>query len=221
MLEKALRPADFAVAALWAQLFTVYLLVCNLSQPPTAANWERADPILRLLPQPWNIWFTVLLAVGLGAFWWNLARPSGPDLRQGSRLALAGLAAGCLATLALRLLVGPHLPSFIPAEENAGPGPTLSMTAGFAEELLFRLMLLPAVYFGTRARLVLATAVTALGFALLHEAGQPTFTPQLMATRFLVPGCGMTLLALLVHPAFTVCLHGAAHLLLPVLFLAD
>ena len=167
------------------------------------------------------------MGIGLAVAWWWLARPSAATLRKSLKFALIGGLIGCLMTCFLRQLWGAHLPAFIPAEENAGPGITLSMAAGYAEELIFRLMLLPALYLALQPRLTrpvtlgVSVALSALGFALLHEAAHPTFEGRLFATRFLVPGCAMGLAALLVNPSFIIGWHCASHLLLPVLFAAN
>ena len=227
MSDNQVTSSDFAAAALMAQPFTLYLLVMRWLAPPSEENWARADPILQLLPRDINLWAVPLLGIGLALGWWWLARPSSETLRKSLKFALVGGLIGCLTTSFLRLWWGAHLPAFIPAEENAGPGITLSMTAGYAEELLFRLMLLPALFLWLQPRVSRPLAVgssivvSSLGFALLHEAAHPTFEGRLFATRFVVPGCLMGLAALLVNPSFIIGWHCASHLLLPVLFAAN
>jgi membrane protease YdiL (CAAX protease family) len=99
------------------------------------------------------------------------------------------------------------------------------MTAGYGEEILFRLALLPALYLlllRARATPNIAAAssviATGLAFAVLHQVGSGASPPAYFATRFLFPGCVMSIVFLRVSPTFIVVAHCTAHLLMPVLF---
>ena len=117
------------------------------------------------------------------------------------------------------------MPRFIPPEESAGPGFLLSMTAGFEEELILRLALLPALFFGLRGRLpdraraVVAVVATGLVFSLWHALGEHPPSATFFVTRFIVPGCVMSVVWL-ANPSTIVAAHGTAHFLIPALFAA-
>jgi CAAX prenyl protease-like protein len=202
--------ADFAAAAVIAQPFTVYLVVMRFLRPPTADEWSHADPILRFLP----LWLIPALAVVAAIAWVRLAKPA---LGRALRHALFGvIAAGAICAI-LRLIYGPHLPRFIPPEESAAPGLLLNMSAGYAEEIIFRIALLPALLIALRRvplSLFLAIALSGLAFALAHDFHLDAH----FATRFLIPGCAFSLAALLISPAFLVTAHCTAHVLIPLLF---
>lgn len=214
--------ADFAAGALVLQPFTLYLVILGAVVDPTPFQWERADPILKLGPLV-DLWRWIPLSGVVVAGVWTLAgRPSGAALRCAVRHALLGIAAALGLVGTLRVLGGPTLPSFIPAEENADPGPLLSMSAGYLEEVLFRLVVLPLALLALsprrrRARGA-AVVLTGLAFAVLHQLGPGPSPAAYFVTRFLVPGCAMSAGALLVSPGFVVAGHCAAHLLLPHLF---
>jgi hypothetical protein len=215
---------DVAVAAWIAQLFAVYVIVLVLSGGPSEAQWLQADPILRILPRGATLWGVPLLSVTVFLAW-RAARPLRPrhvlasvgHVASGAMLAVAGL-------LALRLVAGPSMPDFVPPEESVKPGFLLGISAGFAEELLFRLALAPLLFVALRRRLgfhsamVLAVVVTALAFALLHEAGGDAFSERFFIVRFLVPGTVLGLAAFALSPAFVVAMHGTAHIMIPLLF---
>ncbi|MCA9679265.1 MAG: hypothetical protein KC464_29815, partial [Myxococcales bacterium] len=147
-------------------------------------------------------------------------------LRRALGWGALGAAAAAAVTLALRAAVGDHLPAFIPAEESAGPGLAQGLAAGVGEELVFRLGVAAAVYLTLARRLPRAAAIAAAAivtgamFALAHElppAGG-SFALDHVVTRALIPGAAMTAAFLVVHPAFLVAAHAAAHLLIPFLF---
>jgi hypothetical protein len=207
---------EFACAALWAQPFVAWLLVLFVIDPPSEAQLAAADPFLRVLPSvivPW-------LAIAVAAAWAWRVRPSRAALARASMRALAGIAVALAAVALLRAIAGPRLPSFVPAEESAAPGRLLSLAAGLGEEVEFRLLLLPVVYFllarrGSRAVAgVVAVLASAIAFTALHGAAPLSW----MVTRFVIPGCLMSAAALLIGPSFVVAAHCSAHLLLPVLF---
>ena len=72
------------------------------------------------------------------------------------------------------------------------------MTAGYAEEVLFRLALLPVLYLALARRLTrpvaiaIAAILTGLAFALLHDAGPGAFELRYFITRVLIPGAAMS-----------------------------
>lgn len=212
------KQAEVTATALFLQPFTVYVIVLQWLSPPSARNWELADPILKLLPPTPTVWLVPLLAVLALVTWCRLAPPDRPTLVRAARHSAIGFLAALLAVSTLRLVNGPILPAFIPSEENAGPGMLLSMTAGFGEEIIFRLGLLPLVYFGLGRRVLPAVLLTGLGFALLHAAGPEPFNAAYFAVRFFIPGVAMSLVALRVSWPGIAVAHSASHLLLPVLF---
>ncbi|HEY3357745.1 MAG TPA: CPBP family glutamic-type intramembrane protease [Polyangia bacterium] len=205
-----------ACAALWAQAFALYLIALRFLAPPTAANWAQADPVLRLMPAA----LVPTLGIAVAAAWLWKARPSRLELRRSAWRALLGAAVALTVAVGLRASAGPHLPAFIPAEESAGPGLVLSMTAGYAEEVALRLLLLPILY-GLLARRVsrpiaatVAVVATGAVFVLLHGPAPAAW----MVTRFVFPGCILSAACFAVGPSFVVSAHCAAHLALPVLF---
>lgn len=217
-------PASIAASAFLSVVFALYLVVLAALVSPSEEQWREADPILLLLPRWASIWSVPISSVGLAIFWWRVAKPDPATLRRsGIEAALGALTAVAVCGL-VRVAVGPELPAFIPSEESARPGFLLSMTAGFAEELVFRLTLLPAWLFvfrrwlSERAAVVLAVILTGLGFTLLHQAGATSFEPRYFVTRFVIPGCAMSLAFLYIGPTFLVFAHGTAHLLIPALF---
>lgn len=219
-----LRPQDVAAATIIAQVFVVYLAVLQVVAPAQASHWAHADPILLILSPEVTLALVPALSVLLALTWWRWAKPDKATLRRALWHAAAGLAAGLVAIGLLRLVTGPVLPTFIPAEESAKPGFLLSMTAGYGEEVILRMALLPALLFGLARRLsrpaiiTIAVVATGLAFALLHEPGQEAFNAQYFITRVLVPGCAMSLAFIYISPAFLIVAHASAHLLIPALF---
>lgn len=218
------RLRAIGAAALLAQLVTVYLLVVRAIAPATETNWAHADPILAIAPRAVSLWLVPILAVVAAIAWLRISAPRAADLRRGLRHAAIGVAvAGAMVGL-LRLLSGETLPSFVPAEENAAPGYLLSMTAGFAEEVLFRFAMLPVLYLLLARRLARPAAIafaavaTGLAFALLHDAGPGSFDAGYFVTRLLIPGTAMSVLFLAVSPSLLVAAHCSAHILMPALF---
>ncbi len=214
---------DIAAAALVAQPFALYLVVLAFLAPPTEDNWARADPILSLLPRGLTVAWVPVASVLIAALWWRLARPDRANLARAGREALLGVGLVCTAVFVVRGVAGPVLPDFIPPEESAGPGFLLSMTAGYSEELLCRLLLLPAILFALRRRLPASVAsavsvvVTALAFSLWHAAGEAEPSTTYFVTRFIIPGVVMSI-GFLVSPAGMVVGHSSAHLLIPLVF---
>jgi hypothetical protein len=196
-----------AAAAFVALPFAAYAAVLRVVAPPAAPSWAAADPFLNVLP-PLAV---PALAVVAAIYW----RPTRADVRAELPRVALGLAAGLGAVLLLRALSGPTLPSFVPAEEGAAPGLWLNISAGLGEEVVFRLALLPLLWGRLRGGAVL---ITGLAFAGLHEIGPAPFSAVLFATRFVLPGFGMSVAAVVLRPSFIVAAHLAAHLLLPLLF---
>jgi len=215
---------DVAAAAVLASPFSLYLIALRFLAPPTESQWARADPILHILPRTPTTWLVPLAGLALAGLWWTTARPDRFSMVRAGRRAALGAIVATVLIVAMRLGAGSTMPAFIPSEESAGPGFLLSMTAGLGEELLFRLAMLPLLLavFETqmgRFRAVLgAVVLTGLGFALLHELGPGEWSPAFFTTRFLLPGCAMSLGYVLVEPSFVVTAHAVAHLLIPWLF---
>lgn len=214
---------DVCVSALAGLLFGGYLVVLNVVATPSSEQWSAADPILGILPHAMSLWVVPAASLVAAVAWWRVARPDRATLKRGAVFAVIGLAVAIGVCGAIRLVHGPRLPAFVPPEESSAPGYLLSMTAGFGEEVIFRLALLPTVYFLARrhiARLpsvAIAALITGLGFALLHEAGPGVFELHYFVTRFLFPGCVMSI-AWYANPTFLVVAHSAAHVLMPLLF---
>ena len=59
-----------------------------------------------------------------------------------------GVLTAVAVTVTIRVLVGDSLPDFIPAEESSKPGFLYGMVAGYGEEVLFRMLLMPLLFFG-------------------------------------------------------------------------
>jgi membrane protease YdiL (CAAX protease family) len=174
-----MRPftSQVACAVVFAQIFAIYLLVAILAAPPTSTNWELADPILKILPRTMTLVLVPLLSSVVAAIWIHRVRPERRLYARAAFDVLVGALAALLATSTLRVTFGPTLPDFIPAEENAGPGFVLSMAAGYGEEVIFRMILLPVMYLFLMRKLprpaatIISATVIGLVFALLHEAG--------------------------------------------------
>lgn len=223
--SRAPEPPEFAAAALLVQPFTIYLAVVVLALPPTADHWSHADPVLTLVPGRLAPLLVPVAGAVLGALAWRWWRPSAAVLRRAGWHALAGAVFASLAVGALRAAVGPVLPTFIPAEESAAPGVCLSMVAGYAEELVCRLIVLAAAWHALmahRAPRVPAIAVAALAsglvFAVLHALGEREPSATYFVTRLVVPGTAFAVAALVLHPSFVVVGHCTAHVFIPLLF---
>lgn len=221
---RATTPEDATAGAIVGQGFALYLVVIGITSSPTEAQWAEADPILRILPRTISIWIVPVLSVSFAWLSWRVVKSSPRALRRAAVHGALGFLFGLAAVGALRLAVGPTLPPFIPTEESARPGFQLSMTAGYAEEVIFRFALLPALFFGLRrhmreyAAAIVAALATGLAFALLHEAGADTFEMRYFVTRTIIPGAVMSLGYLYVSPAFAIVGHSSAHLLIPAMF---
>lgn len=214
-------PRAFGAAALLALPFAVVLAALAFVAPASPAQHAAADPLVQLLGRhaPWLI---VAGAVTVGVAWTHAARVQRDDVVH----AVVGAVVAVIVACALRLFVGPRLPSFIPPEESSAPGVTLGLSAGLVEEVVFRLLVLPGVYLacrnklGTLAAAAVATIISGVLFSLSHELGPAggAFETRFLITRFLIPGVGMSCLAFAVSPSFIVSAHCTAHLLIPALF---
>ncbi len=215
------EPAHVAMAALVGVPFAVYAIVLHLVAPPTASEWAAADPILVLAPHALSMYAFPIAGLVAAAVWWRIARPARDVVRESLRDALIGAGVAIVGALALRLAVGSVLPSWIPPEESAAPGLGLGMTAGYGEEVVCRLIVMPAIYFALRSRTraagPIAIVVTALFFAVWHLPGEPAFSARFFLTRFAMPGCFMSVVWL-ASPSAIVAGHSAAHLVIPQLF---
>lgn len=216
---------DVAAGAWVVQVFGLYVVVLALFGGPTEAQWLRADPILRILPRGATLWGVPLLSAAVFLAW-RAIRPLQPrDVLASFKYVASGTALAVAGLLALRLIGGPAMPDFVPPEESVKPGYLLGMSAGLAEELIFRLALAPLLFVAFRGWLglypavALAVVVAALSFALLHEAGGgAAISAHYFLARFLVPGVVMGLAAFALSPAFVVAMHCTAHIMIPVLF---
>jgi hypothetical protein len=210
---------EVSAASVFALPFALALVVMSRLAPPTPAQWAAADPILKLLPKPWVLWLVPALGVVVTLVWLRSVPRDRAVLVRAARQAVLGALVAICAAVVLRLIVGPVPPAFVPPEESGRPGFLLGISAGYVEEVLFRLALLPAIYFGMpRAQAASGVVLTAVGFALLHwTAAEPAAAAHFM-TRLLFPGALMSLAALTVGPTFVVTAHATAHILIPVLF---
>ena len=218
-------PADVAAASLTALPFAVVLAALQALAPARAAQRAAADPLVQLLEGAGGPWVVVAATVAVAAAWVWIARPRPAHVARAARWGVAGVVSAIALALVLRVLAGDRLPSFVPPEESARPGLTLGLAAGLVEEVVFRLVMLPALFFalrrrGAKAAAPLAVVLTGAAFALSHElrpAGG-VFDPRFLATRFVVPGVAMSVPFFRPAPALIVCGHCAAHLVIPFLF---
>ncbi len=216
--------SDFAAASVLALPFAVYLLVLRIFAPPSDENWSRADPVTRLLPREITLWTVPLLGILAAVVWFASVRPPPEKLLRTLRDAALGVVVAGAIVFGLRWAWGPRVPAFVPPEESAGPGFMLNMAAGYGEEVLFRMALLPFLFLALAScaprplALVIAVLVTGLGFALLHEPASASFSRTLFTTRFLLPGCLMSTAALARSPTFIVVAHCTAHVAVPLAF---
>lgn len=216
--------ATVAAAAGVGAAFAVYLAIMLVASAPTATEWDHADPILRIIPRTLTLVSIVAGGLLTALVWWRYARPGRAVLAAAGWQALLGAIAAVAIAGGVRIVVGDSLPGFVPSEESAAPGFSLSMAAGYAEEVLFRLILVPLIYFPMRRRsgrvasILVAAVVAGLAFALLHQAGPGPSSSAYFATRFLVPGAIMTVAFIVIGPSFVVTAHCTAHILIPALF---
>ena len=202
--------------------FAAYVAVMAIVAPATEAQWALADPILGLWPRAFAIWSVPIGALVAAGWWWRHAKPDRATVIAGLKDAALGVLIAFAGCAFMRWQSGPMLPSFVPPEESAGPGYLLSMSAGFSEEVVCRMALLPLVYFALegkdkRVQSLVAVVVTGLAFSLWHMAGETEISVRFFVTRFVIPGCGMSIIWLF-SPSAIVSAHSTAHLLIPALF---
>jgi hypothetical protein len=214
---------DFAAASALAQPFIVSFVVLHFRAPPSASQWASVDPIMRLLPPGPTLWLVPSFGIALAIAWLVIAWPPwrvfGGALLWG--LAGAGLVGGA-AALWLRMR-GAHLPPGVRLEESVRQGLCLGTGAGYLEEMLVRVGVLPLIFLHMADRpkwfaALIASLVSGLAFAALHEPGTTDWSSLLFVARFAVPGFAMSLLALLTRPSFVVVAHCAAHVIIPIFF---
>jgi len=202
----------FAAAA---ALTLPFVAALALLPSPTTAEWAHADPLLALWPRALTPWLVCVAGAATAAAWLLATRPSRAAWRRALVHGALGVVVAAAIALGARAVLGPHLPAFIPPEESARPGLLLNLTAGSAEEIAFRLWLLPLALLALRNR-ALACVAVGLAFAASHLGGG--WSAPWFVTRALVPGFAFSVAALAVGPSFVVCAHCAAHLLIPTLF---
>lgn len=212
---------DTGAAAVVVIVFATLAAALAATVGYSAEQLARADPLVQVVGGPWP---DIALALVIGVVALRVARPGRAALARGLRFALAGAAAAALVVIALRVSVGPVLPSFIPAEESARPGIALGVTAGLVEEAVFRLLVLAGAYailsrrIGPIPAALAAALITGLLFALSHEVTPAAFDATHFTTRMLFPGLVMSVIYLRLSPAFIVTAHCAAHLMIPFAF---
>jgi hypothetical protein len=224
--ERAWRE-DAATAVLVLQPFTALLAALALAAPPDAAERAAADPLVQLVAAlGGGTWAVPLASAAAAVAVWCRMRPSRAALARAARLGAGGVLAAAAGVLALRALLGPALPAFVPPEESARPGLLLGLSAGVLEELVVRLGVLPALLAALRwrgtpdARFVAAAASSGVVFALLHEIGPGagSFDGAHFVVRAAIPGALFSLLGARTGFAFIVAAHAGAHLLIPFCF---
>jgi hypothetical protein len=218
--------ANVSAAALVFLPFVGLFLVLAVVLPPSAEALRSSDPLVQLLESCAGPWAIAVVSALPSLGWLAWALPSREALVRAVRGAIAGLVVAGVGLPLLRVLVGPALPAFVPAEESARPGIALGVGAGVLEEAVFRIGLLAVAYllvqrvWPTRAAVAFAVVVTGFAFALAHELGPGAgpFDPRFFATRFAIPGCAMSALFFRPGPSFLVTLHASSHVGIALLF---
>lgn len=221
--ESVLREASAAVVALLP--FVALALGLSVIQPETRQQILVSDPIV----QAFDAWIGRLaipaLCAAIGAAWWTFFPPDRASLRHAAKQALAGISLVATFAPLLRVLVGPHLPPFIPPEESSRPGMLLGINAGTIEEALFRLGTLPVLLAllsdrsARHATIVTSVLLTGLAFTLAHEVGPGAAHFQ---AGFFVVRLGFaavtSLLAIRFGFALVIAGHCTMHVAIPLLF---
>lgn len=224
----ALPPGRVSAAALLTLPWCLVVAVLAVIRPASPAEWQAADPILNVLPHAVTTWGVPLLGLVVAGLWFRRARPSAADMRWSLIRAAAGVVSAGLIVGAVRWFAGPTPPPFTPTEETAAPGWLLGMTAGVGEELVFRLLLVPFLFWALEKKLPKMPAIflTALITGLVLT-GTHALAPDLLVggsppvwhlSRLLLPGMLMSFAFLRLGPSFLVTAHCAAHIWLPVIF---
>lgn len=228
---------EISATSVIAQGFALYLLITYLHLGITETEWSFRDPVLNLLPANGTVWVVFLLSLSTMIIWRFIAKPTRQVMVFCLQETMWGLIVAVLLIFLLRFLVGATLPAFIPTEETAKPGIVLNMAAGYGEEVFFRLLVLPALFFSVikimirppssdnkmRYHLAVLISAIALGliFAALHQIG--TLSPDInwayFTMRTLMPGFVLSLLFFYRSPTFAVVLHSTSHIMIPFAFL--
>lgn len=230
-MKERCTPEDVTAAAAWALPFVALDAVLFFWTPPTAPQLIASDPLVQLLEASAAAWMTVPLAL-LVTLGWATRRGRRVDREafvRGGRWAAAGFLTATLVALGIYAIFGATLPDFIPPEESAEPGLTLGLAAGLIEEVVFRLVMLPAIYLlcrrwlGILPSVAIASVLVAVSFALSHELGPAGGQWELgyLATRTLFPGLVMSLAFLRISPSFLVTAHLTGHLAINALFVSE
>jgi hypothetical protein len=217
---------DVSAAAVSFGAFAVAIIPAWLVLPVSSAQRAASDPLVQLVDATLGLWLIPALCVLLGLGWAWRRPPTRAALARAVRGATAAVVLAGVGLPLLRWLVGPSLPSFVPPEESAAPGLLLGLGAGLLEEAVFRLGLLATSFvlasrvLSTAGAVGISVVLTGLAFALAHELGPGAgpFELHFFLTRFLIPGCGMSLLFFRPGPAFLVFLHASAHVGIALLF---
>lgn len=218
-LNAELSKERIAAAAVWFQLYAAAYAGLVVWLPPADAQLRASDPLIQLLWPMGGPWGTLGVCAAF-SLPWVVLRPGVRHLAEALAYAIAGALVAGATVGSLYWLGGGAFPAFVPPEESSATGLTLGVGAGALEEAVFRFGVLPGSFFLLRKRLPAVAAmsaaslVTGLAFALSHElgAGAGPFQLAYFTTRVVIPGAAMSLVFLVVHPAFLVSAHCAAHL---------
>ncbi|BBM82852.1 CPBP family glutamic-type intramembrane protease [Candidatus Uabimicrobium amorphum] len=222
MFKNNVTPQNISAAAFFTLPFIVLLFALYFANTFTAKQMQEADPIIVFIHNL-GILSIPLFSLAVCSVWLKIAPINSVQIRRNFVLALFGAGVAASILFLIRLVHGETLPAFIPPEESAKPGLLLGLSAGVIEEIVFRLVLLPGVYFLLKGKThnylacIIAVVITSFLFALSHEIYDP-FSWSHFMTRFALPGCVMSLAFFVIGPAFIVTAHCTAHLFLPLLF---
>jgi hypothetical protein len=217
--------ADYASASATLLPYAILIVALSLIAPATREQWAAADPIVRAARAHAGAWCVPVATLVWSSAWTAAVRPGRAAMRAALRSAATAVVVVAIGLPLLRLVVGPHLPGFIPPEESAAPGLLLGLSAGVIEEDLVRLLFLPVACRIVRAtngadlRWVAISLASGIFFAALHELDAATaFELRHFLTRALIPGFAFSMVAGRTGPAFVVVMHATAHLVIPELF---
>lgn len=217
---------EISATSIIAQFFAFYLFIIYYVFGISPAEWSWRDPVLNLTPHNFTVWFILLSSLVTMCFWLYVAKPTAEIMHYCLREAvIAAIVAICCVSL-MRLVVGPFIPSFIPSEESARSGLVLNMTAGFGEEVYFRLIMLPAIFYslirlvGYQTSIIISVVLLGLLFEALHQLGtiEPGINWHYFILRTVVPGIIFSLIFFYRSPTFAVIFHSTTHVLIPLIF---